>query len=1209
MKLKSIEIAGFKSFADRVSIKLPMGVTAVVGPNGCGKTNVIESVRWVLGEQNARMLRGERMDEVIFNGSHKRKPLGMAEVKLNFDDPEHSMGFETPNVSIGRQIFRSGESVYTINNNPCKLRDIQELFMDTGLGSHAYSMIEQKMVDAVLSDKNEERRFLFEEAAGITKYKQRRKVALRRLEATDNDLLRIKDIVAEVQRAVNSLSRQVGKARRYKKLSEKLYRVAVTVARAEFEELEKRAVPLREQKDQVNNSLAEAMASEDTVGAEYENLRKELLEKEKAAQEIFRALGEINSKIRDAENGLSSVREKRGADNEWIKAGGERVQSLVATIERRDGDLKEALSQRENLGSTVATEEGEYKAASAAADEQAKILNEWRRKVEELEKSRSELSSRQASLESRAGTMDESSARALVRSGELEKAIEEMRVKAAELGREKSGVESEKNDIQTNLDKISNDHQELEKLFEEIQLARREKADELSSVKNRLDNFRGERRVLERLQKEMEGYQEGVRRLFAADHKKEGLEAVAAEVFATSPQYEKAIEAAMGARLQCVVTSNTGTMLEAIEELREAEAGSAAFVARDLVNGYRPSREGLPENDEVVAWCEDVVECEENYDFLRKLIFSQVAIVPDLSSAITLQKKAHRPLNLVTLDGETISNYTVSGGRKQSGTESAEGTLLRRKRRIEEIDKRSAELDKQSTVLAGEVEKLDHEIGKVKNELVEKKSAVRELEQSLAGLSQRLMRSGLEIENINERIERSQRESLSEKERSEKLLKDKAEMIAGAEESTSRLKELDAALEDSRDQRQKQESVGARATGIKQEVSLRLTADKARLEALDEKIRLMEQEKKNAVGEKEQIESQIEQRRKSLLELDGREKELRTNLEELIEKRSEFYSKRTAHEQETQALKETATEQESRIKQVRSTREAANENRHRLEMELERMTGQRESLINRIKDTYHLDITGLPEDFEFYPNAEDEKDDDGPANAEMVEELKEKINKLGPVNVLAIEEYEEQKERLDFLTAQCDDLNSAKGDLLELISEINKTARERFLDTFNRVQDNFQEIFSRLFEGGQAHIQLADPDDPLESTIEVTARPRGKKPLHLGLLSGGEKALTALSLLFAIYSEKPSPFCILDEVDAPLDDANIDRFISIIHTFSENTQFVMVTHNKRTMECADSLYGITMQEAGVSKVVSVRLDQVGSDGTLNVDKTEQADVG
>ena len=1209
MKLKSIEIAGFKSFADRVSIKLPMGVTAVVGPNGCGKTNVIESVRWVLGEQNARMLRGERMDEVIFNGSHKRKPLGMAEVKLNFDDPEHSMGFETHNVSIGRQIFRSGESVYTINNNPCKLRDIQELFMDTGLGSHAYSMIEQKMVDAVLSDKNEERRFLFEEAAGITKYKQRRKIALRRLETTDNDLLRIKDIVSEVQRSVNSLSRQVGKARRYRKLSEQLYRVAVTVARAEFEELEKRAVPLRQQQEQVNNSLAEAMASEDTVGAEYENLRKELLEKEKAAQEIFRALGEINSRIRDTENGLSSVREKRGADNEWIKAGGERLQSLGATIERRSGELAEAVSQRENLGSAVATAEGEFKAASAAADEQARILNDWRRKVEDLEKTRGELSSRQASLESRAGTMDESSAMALKRSAELEKAIEELRVKSEELKADKTGIESERDDLQASLDSIRNDHQELEKLFEEAQLARREKADELSSVKNRLDNFRGERRVLERLQKEMEGYQEGVRRLFAADHKKEGLEAVAAEVFATSPQYEKAIEAAMGARLQCVVTSTTGTMLEAIEELRQAEAGSAAFVARDLVNGYRPSREGLPENSEVLAWCEDVVECEQSYDFLRKLIFAQVAIVPDLPSAIALQKKAHRPLSLVTLDGETISNYTVSGGRKQSGTESAEGTLLRRKRRIEEIDKRSVELDKQASVLAGETEKIDHEIEKIKIELSEKKTAVRELEQSIAGLSQRVMRSGLEIESINERIERSQREAQSEKERSAQLLKEKAEMIVGAEESTSRLKELDAELVDSRNQRQKQESVGAKATGIKQEVSLRLTADKARLEALDEKIRLMEQEKKTAVEEREKIESQIDERRKSILGLDEREKELRSNLEESVEKRSELYSKRTTHEQETQELKEKAAGHEARIKQVRSVREAANENRHRLEMELERLAGQRESLINRVKDSYQVDVTSLPEGFDFYPNAEDEKDADGQATAELVDELKDRIAKLGPVNVLAIEEYEEQKERFDFLTTQCDDLNEAKDDLLELISEINKTARERFLHTFNRVQENFQEIFARLFEGGQAHIQLADPDDPLESPIEVTARPRGKKPLHLGLLSGGEKALTALSLLFAIYSEKPSPFCILDEVDAPLDDANIDRFISIIHTFSENTQFVMVTHNKRTMECADSLYGITMQEAGVSKVVSVRLDQVGTDGTLNIEKTEQADAG
>ena len=1187
MKLKSIEIIGFKSFANRVKLNFPKGITAIVGPNGCGKSNVIEAIRWVLGEQNARTLRSERMEEVIFNGTRRRKPLGMAEVCLDFSDPGHRLGLETDEVVISRKIFRSAESIYSISRTPCRLRDIQDLFMDTGMGSHAYSMIEQSMVEAVLSDKAEERRFLFEEAAGIMKYKQRRKMALRRLEATEGDLLRINDIVAEVERTARSLGRQVRKARRHQVLTDKLRRVAVTLALQELDHLSAEQKPLELSLAEVKERLAAAMAVEDSEGARYEGLRTRIIEREAEAEELARDFTQLGTDIHEAENELGELREKRSAGREWVAVNQDRLQGYSENIERRAGELEKNNQQVDQLRGAVAGAEGEYTAARQASQEQSLLVDQARKGLAALETERDESLRRSATFTSKAEALEEAADRQNGRADELARQAEDLQRQLSEVSTPLEELNDRINSLEDERSELIEAAEKKAAVLNEHRLHSESLNENFRQEKLSLDSLTGEYSVLERLQKEMEGYTEGVRSLFTGQRTK-GLEAVVAEVFNTEPRYERAVEAALGIRLQGIIASDTSSMLGAIEKLRATGAGTATFISRDLVNGYNTG--GEPLEGPVLAYCDEVVNCNSEYEFLRKLLFSGIAIVENLRIALDFQRGIQRPLHLVTLDGETLCQYAVSGGTSES--RQAEGTLLKRRRRMEKITAEAAKI-------SGQVEKIEAELGDLNanvRQLEQKHSgiqdALRKLEDKIDSVGAERTRISFERESLVLRKTTAEEEATAATARAVDLVAQREEVAGAAESAQESLKELESKIASARADLERQETVGQKASEIIQEVSLKLTAHRTRLDELEKNSAQLEREHTGTVQEKQRLVEQIEQRKNDLLQFDRREESVRSALDQAFEKRANLEIQRRKHEQDLAALKEQARELEDKLKQIRTEREQATETRHQCELELEKITSRKERIVQQVADNHGINMSALPEDFPMFPNPEDEKEKDDQATVELVEELRERIRKLGPVNLLALEDYEKEKERLEFLLSQREDLAAAGESLLQLVDEINKTACERFLDTFSKVQDNFQEIFGALFDGGQAHVSLADEGDPLESAIEVIARPRGKRLLSLGLLSGGEKALTALALLFAIYSVKPSPFCILDEVDAPLDDANIDRFISIIRRFAEHTQFVIVTHNKRTMEVADCLYGVTMQEAGVSKVVSVRLNQV-----------------
>ncbi len=1205
MRLKSVEISGFKSFANKVTLEFPGGITAVVGPNGCGKTNVIEAIRWVLGEQSAKTLRGERMEEVIFNGTAQKKPLGMAEVRLNFDDPEREMGLDSDDFTVGRQIFRSGESNYMINKNPCRLKDVQDLFMDTGMGSNAYSIIEQKMVEAILSDRAEERRFLFEEAAGIQKYKQRRKFALRKLEATDGDLLRIDDIVGEVQRTVNSLGRQVSKARRFKKLSDKHRRVAVTLAREELLRLKDELEPLTSRLAELRDQIAGLSAREGTLAARSEELHDRINHRRSEAEIVFAALAELNRTIREAEDEQTVNAQKNIAGRQWIEESAGRQKRLAENIERRRKELEEHTSRLDDLRQEVALCKEEHAVARRMSEEKREQMEQARGRLAAIQTERESLVQRVTTCTSKAETLADAVAYEQQRAGQNAERAAELEAVLAEAEKKLEAARGEElkagESLKVGRASIDEKAERLDNLREQIDTLR----EHLSAASVRRDGLAAEHELLERLQREMEGFGEGVRELLSGDRNPDGLETVAAEVFTTESRFEQAVEAAVGMRLQSIITRDTGAMLEAIGKLRSSGSGVATFISRDLVNSSDTTG-GQRLSGEVVAYCEDVVSCDTSYDFLRKLLFGGVAIVENLEAAIALQKKNDRPLHLVTLNGETLQNYAVSGGavsEKKSGT-----ALLKRKRRIEEIVTELA-------VAVKEVDQLKRQLGGTQEayqgaeaEREELRSRRATLEEELGQLRSRSTRLELDAGTVRSERDSAAAQSSQAGEKAGQLTTEREELLEKGKGAQAGLESFSEQIVNSR--RQVESTVRAQQEDGEnlQDVSVRLTERRTRLAELENSRNLLEREHHTAASESQRLEVEIALRQELLSKLAVREDELKAKLDESFGKRQGLLKAREDHEQELSSLQSEIGEIDGTLNSIRREREQANEDRHILELELERSTSRRTSITERMRDNFGLGMDNLPADFEFFPN-EEEAEKEETADASLVEELHDNIQKLGPVNVLAIEEYDQEKERLDFLTQQRDDLVSARSSLLKLIEEINKTASERFLDTFSKVQDNFQEIFTSLFEGGQAHIQLADESDPLESPIEVVARPRGKKMLGLALLSGGEKALTALALLFAIYTVKPSPFCILDEADAPLDDANIDRFLTIIRRYSRNTQFIIVTHNKRTMEFADCLYGVTMQDAGVSKVVSVSLSQVSEEGRIEQNAPAPQTVG
>jgi chromosome segregation protein len=1166
MKIQKLTLQGFKSFADRTEVKLHDGITAIVGPNGCGKSNISDALRWVLGEQRSSAIRGARMEEAIFGGTSQRSPISRAEVSLTILNDDGALALPYREVVIGRTVYRGGEGEYRLNGEVVRLRDIQDLCRDTGLGATEYSVIESRMVDAILSDRAEERRALFEEAAEIGRYKDRRRTALRRLDQAQADLERLEDVIGEVGTKVRSLAQQRGRAERHREYRDRLLRLEVAVAGARLEDLTARIESRETELEEFRRRQPGEEGQLRTRETEAEALRVRIAEAERARGERARELEQVRSRIEEQERQRLVGAERAAAAERRIEAIGEELAELASRRERLESEcgrleertaaeeaeltgLREREAELQARSETLAGDRDAARSEEEEAEERAAALGRDIRLGEAEEEAREErIAERAAELERRRSELRDLGEAAGRRAEELESARREAEgasERAAELARRHEEAERE----------VSARREDLRGLRER-----------LASLEGELAAERARAAGLESLLASGGDVPAPVAALLERSDEIPGFRGLLADSLSVNAEFAPAVEAALGAYLHGLLVdgwdgvravrrllvegSEEGVLLLPLDPgPRRSTGGAKGGRGRPLVDVVRPHGAG-------VAWVEALL------DGVRLDVDGELAarggswVAPDGSGedrwgAVRLGQLA-AARGTVRRRAE-LEEAREAAARKGTRVESLRGDVADMEARLAATAARASELAEEATDAARSsreaTERAEASAARVERasrERGEASARIAELEGSLAE-ARTLRRKGDErLEELRAELDRASEDLAGVRERS-RLAR------SAAEESRGRLHELQLELA-----RRESELAGAKE---------RLERARTATRELDERRRRLEEER---AAEGEAQDASIR-----------RQEEAGEALADLLERRAGMEARLGEAERELASRREALETLERGLREVRRSEREHAEHRHRLELELAEMRGKRGSIRERIEAEWEETLEALLERIEPVEVG-------GPdAWSQELEEVRRRLARLGPVNLLAAEEYEEEKERLDFLTAQRDDLVEARDDLHASIRRINTEAARAFQSTFDQVRENFQRTFASLFEGGQCDLWLEDAEDPLDSPIEISASPRGKRTQRIHLLSGGERALTALSLLFAIYLAKPSPFCIMDEVDAPLDETNIGRFVQMLARFKGDTQFIVITHNPRTIEAADWIYGVTMQEPGVSSVVGV----------------------
>ncbi len=1253
MLLDRLEILGFKSFAKRTQLRFSSGITAVVGPNGCGKSNIADAVRWALGEQNVRNLRGKNLEDVIFKGTREMKPAGLAEITLHLDNQEQRLATEYAQVAIQRRAFRSGESEFRINKAPCRLKDIRGLFLDTGLGNAQYAVIEREMIDEVLADRDEARRVLIDETAGITRYKQRRRETHRKLEGVERDLERVEDALEIEERQVRSLAYQMGRARRYKRLSERIRRLDVALARWKWQELDEAAAGDTSRFQEEERQRARLQTQLRGLEAEQEEKRLRLLE-------LDRELAAARETRQETEERLAASREeslvraeRRKALTERIAELGERIEGAQATLAQSQERLAAIAPDGERL-----TRELEEK--RRAADE---VQAQWRKADEALRRARSELAEHQQMHIEQVRLRSQTDHRLQ----SLEGRLADLDLQQEKLAAQREALTERRRDLRDALGRLDDQRRRLEQEHEHLDERRdvlqaqreanegglRGTADRLSRIAD--EAARGESRLnlLEEQARTYEGYGEAVARLLAERESLPGVLGAASELIAVEGDWAQRLTPALQELTEWIVTRTEEDAWGAIDWLRASGLGQVTFVAletlRDLPSGLRTSddrraeraRAALPDG----VLTARVEEAEPLAAYLR------ARLVPVQSRAEVAPASDRAPdARWVTPAGEVIDGAGWIGA---SGGGSVEERLWTRPQEIAALQARLGELEEERRAVESERTQMTVR----QREIEEAFDALSQEESALAARNKTVDRERLQREAEDRVI----REELDRLEQEGRQLDQRREEARGQIETLRQDQTRVEQQEGSSDAvlREAHEEV-ERLGGVKDEVGQHLSERRmavvmaeAALEDLRKQIRHLENEIESAHAAIEEGVRGRDAAAEEIAQNEARLEELRTqegDLVALCERRAEAVN-RLAHDRGRREDALAAIEQQLRDRH-RELSVLEDSLRHD-EVKLARYEAERARLAERVREHYDVDLASLSpvppprsgeerregEGTEAPAEADGETSADTAADADTaasdatpadaaqaaveaalaaersgkrphrgrpdaddpwggmtleeaqasLEQARRDRDRLGPVNQLAIEEYEEKREHVAFVKKQRDDLNESRTALLDAIERINIEARRLFEETFGRLQENFARTFGTLFPGGEAHLRLSG-SDPLEADIEIMARPRGKRLSSINLLSSGERALTATALLFALYLVKPSPFCVLDEVDAPLDDANIDRFLALLQSFSDKTQFIVITHNKRTMEVADCLYGVTMQEPGISKIVSVRLE-------------------
>jgi chromosome segregation protein len=1187
MYFKQLEMTGFKSFADRTVLRLEPGITAVVGPNGCGKSNILDAIRWVLGEQNARELRGAHMQDVIFNGSETRHPTGMAEVSVTFDNADGHLPVDFSEVQVTRRVYRSGESEYLINKAPCRLKDIHEIFMDTGIGTAAYSMVGQGKMDMILSSKPEERRYLFEEAAGIIKYKSRKKLAMRKLESAEQNLLRLGDIVLEVERQMRSLKRQVNAAIRYRELSEGLREYEIRSVFLKYSVLVGQIDSLRAGFAAAGERFEKLTTETAQLEARYEELGLSKLEVDRILTARRETVYDIASEMEKIERQVALLRQQI----EFSKEQQQQALREHESYKERASGLEGRLAETQTRGTGMETEARECRDALDAKErEHAEASERVSQAEQRLEAMRAQAVERvnfraktQTELETLAVGLDniESQLKVIYERQETEgKRQNELLERHTSV----QAQEAEKRNALAELDAQRNaaaeDQANKTKRMREVNEAWQNQRERKSSLEARLHSLR-------ELRDAYEGFAQGVRAVMLAKQNRlaeaPGIIGPAGDLLSTDKNYERAIEAALGGNINNVIVERAEDAKAAIEFLKRHQAGRVTFLPLDTIRSSgRDEGRNLLGKRGVVGMAIDMVQFESRIRSAVEYLLHSTVIVETLDDAIRITRENPRFPRLVTLDGEVVSGSgAVTGGRMKNESRG----MLGRSAEIAELEDRVATGEREIAKLAKEGQDLGADIQTLTARVRELDTARAALDRELRELGVIVARQAADLENLA-----SSGDSLSKQRDS--LNARREDLEVKRREALERADSLEVDDETVHRATAEAQEEAARARQALSVCADELTELRVRMAALTQQIEQSLRDHEREQREREEALREAQRRLELTSQFEGQQatlsEEVALQLERakaLAETKDEAQKKVVEAENNRNKMLDESEGLEKRLRELRELTRAAQSEVHQLEIKLRHDEDSIAFFQERISTEYHVNLATLTaEDV-----GTDELDDE--TREQKVEDFRRQLERMGPVNIGAIEEYDAMEKRHEFLVAQSNDLQQARQVLLDVIARSDKRIKEMFLETFNTVAENFRRYFRTLFNGGQARVYLLDEDDPLESGIEVEARPPGKKPQSISLLSGGESAMTAVALLFAIFKAKPSPFCVLDEVDAPLDDANIGRFLNLLGEFTEESQFVVITHSKQTMAKADVLYGVTQQERGVSTLVSVKFAQ------------------
>ena len=1176
MKIKRLDIIGFKSFVDKVSLDFQQPITGIVGPNGCGKSNIVDAIRWGMGEQSAKNLRGRHMEDIIFGGSETRKPLGMAEVSLVFTTEDGSVPgryLAFSEIQVTRRLYRDGESEYYLNKTPCRLLDIAELFMDTGVGTRAYSIIEQGKIGTILHSKPEERRFLIEEAAGVTKFKARKQVALRKIEHTRQNLLRLGDIIAEIRRQVNSLQRQAKKAEKFKACREELKEIEQFFAVRSWEALDGERQTAVRALAEMTARLAGMSADLESGELRLEERRITLMEEEQkvatAQEEAYRLKGNVQA----VENRLEfSRKELAGLEGRKV-----RLEEELAGLERQKS---EAATEQGHLETHRGEYDSDLEADEAHLAEGETVLEELTRTElglsRRLEESRRELFGLLSEI-AQLNNAQSGAARRLEAMAERFDRHHREHVQLQERLGEAMGLCSR---LEADLAGQLRSREELQGLVEEVrerELTLKGKfaatEQELHRRRNLLSGRTSRLQSLQELEKSLTGYGQGVRTLLLSERFKGRFRGVLADLVETTEAYETALEAALGERLQYLVSPGPDDAREAIAFLREGRGGRGTFVVgAPVVVRSAATPEGCTE-------LRSLVTVNPEQEPLVWPLLAGVWLAPDLESALRTGA-AHPGCTFVTPEGDLVT----SGGIVTGGSPEASGPgIISKKREIRDLTREVADLTATIASLDTERDRLKREVAEAEDEGRDLRQQVHQEELRFVNLQKDLQRARDEQQRVQERLAVRQIEDDQLAEERSALEREIEDSARGREEREERKAEIEGRVEGFRVALETQKEELARTRDLVTSLKVRTAAIREKREAnrraarrLEELLRDLEN---RVAGHGRQLAVGVAER----VRLERENTENDRQLKRLLEESATLEARLSAARQGYQALADIVREEELTLRNLRASCEELRRTAAERTVTLSELTMRMEHLARTLSERYRVELR------EIIPRFRDRELDEDETRLRQAD-LQKQVDEMGEVNLTAIEEHRELEERFTFLSEQKADLEESLNGLQQAIQKINRTTRKRFYETFQQVNTKFQEVFPRLFRGGHAELRLTNEEDLLETGIDIIVQPPGKKLQNVTLLSGGEKALTALALIFAIFLIKPSPFCLLDEVDAPLDDANIGRFNEIVREMSAISQFIVITHNKGTMAVADTLYGITMEEPGLSKIVSVKMN-------------------